>query len=66
MKRNDLLKAVGKLLAVASVLKDEGFAKLPRRADEERPPGIRPTQDDRADVRMLSLQPRTFSMKFGG
>ena len=53
-------------VAVASVLEEEGFAKLPRRADEERPPGIRPTQADRADVRMLSLQPRTFSTKFGG
>jgi transposase len=53
-------------VAVATVLKEEGFAKLPRRADEERPPGIRPTQADRADVRMLSLEPRTVSTKFGG
>ena len=53
-------------VAVASVLKKEGFAKLPRRADEERPSGIRPTQADRADVRMLSLEPRTVSTKFGG
>lgn len=53
-------------VAVANVLKEEGFAKLPRRADEERPPGVRPTQADRADVRMLSLEPRTLSTKFGG
>ena len=53
-------------VAVATVLKEEGFAKLPRRADEERPPGIRPTQADRADVRMVSLEPRTVSTKFGG
>ena len=53
-------------VAVATVLKEEGFAKLPRRADEERPSGIRPTQADRADVRMLSLEPRTMSTKFGG
>lgn len=53
-------------VSVASVLKEEGFAKLPRRADEERPPGTRPTQADRADVRMLSLEPRTASTKFGG
>ena len=53
-------------VAVANVLKEEGFAKLPRRADEERPSGIRPTQADRADVRMLSLKPRTVSTKFGG
>jgi len=53
-------------VSVANVLKEEGFAKLPRRADEERPPGIRPTQADRADVRILSLEPRTVSTKFGG
>jgi len=53
-------------VAVAHVLKEEGFAKLPRRADEERPPRIRPTRADRADVRMLSLEPRTVSTKFGG
>ena len=53
-------------VAVGTVLKEEGFAKLPRRADEERPPGIRPTQADRADARMLSLEPRTVSTKFGG
>jgi len=53
-------------VSVANVLKEEGFAKLPRRADEERPPGIRPTQADRADVRTVSLEPRTVSTKFGG
>jgi len=53
-------------VAVANVLKEEGFAKLPRRADEERPPGVRPAQADRADVRMLSLEPRIASTKFGG
>ena len=30
-------------VAVAQILKDEGFARLPRRADDERPPGSRPT-----------------------
>jgi hypothetical protein len=53
-------------VAVGNLLKEEGFAKLPRRADEERPPGIRPTRADRADVRTLSLEPRTVSTKFGG
>jgi hypothetical protein len=53
-------------VAVANVLKEAGFAKLPRRADEERPPGTRPTQADRADVRLLSLEPCTVSTKFGG
>ena len=53
-------------VAVANILKEEGFAKLPRRADEERPPSVRPTQADQADVRVLSLEPRTVSTKFGG
>lgn len=53
-------------VAVAEVLKQEGFAKLPRRRDEERPPGIKPTAADQADVRALSLEPRTLSTKFGG
>jgi hypothetical protein len=53
-------------VAVATILKEEGFAKLPRRADEERPPGLRPTQADPADVRVLSLEPRAVSTNFGG
>ena len=38
-------------VAVDQVLKQEGFARLPRRKDDERPPGIRPSVADRADVR---------------
>lgn len=53
-------------VAVAEVLKQEGFAKLPRRADEERPPGTKPTAADQANVRALTLEPRTLSTKFGG
>lgn len=53
-------------VAVSHVLEEEGFAKLPRRADEDRPPGIKPIQADRADVRALSLEPRTVHTKFGG
>lgn len=52
--------------AVAKLLKEEGFAKLPRRADEERPETARPIRADRADVRELSLEPRTVHTKFGG
>jgi hypothetical protein len=52
--------------AVAKLVKEEGFAKLPRRADEERPKTIKPIQADRADVRELSLEPRTVGTKFGG
>jgi hypothetical protein len=53
-------------VAVGEVLKREGFAKLPRRRDEERPAGTRPTAADRADVRELSLKPRSFRTKYGG
>lgn len=52
--------------AVAAVLKQEGFAKLPRRLDDERPAGSKPTAADPADARALSLEPRTFHTKFGG
>jgi Transposase DDE domain len=52
--------------AVAAILKEEGFAKLPRRLDDERPDQPRPTVADVADVRQLDLTPRGFRTKFGG
>jgi len=52
--------------AIAQILKDEGFARLPRRADEERPPGSRPITADIADARRLDLSPRQLHTKFGG
>jgi DDE family transposase len=52
--------------AVAQILHDEGFAKLPRRADDERLSGSHPTVAAVADVRELDLQPRTVHTKFGG
>src|SRR5208337_4115405 len=52
--------------AVASLLANEGFARLPRRLDEERPPGSRPTTADVADVGELDLKPRSFRTQFGG
>lgn len=52
--------------AIAAVLRQEGFAKLPRRGDAERPPGTKPTAADRADARALDLEPRSFRTKFGG
>jgi Transposase DDE domain len=53
-------------VAVAQLLKAEGFARLPRRLDEERPPGSRPTTAAVADVRHLDLGPRQFRTQFGG
>jgi hypothetical protein len=52
--------------AIDQVLKDEGFARLPRRADDERPPGARPITADVADARRLDLRPRSLHTKFGG
>jgi hypothetical protein len=52
--------------AVADVLKQEGFARLPRRLDEERPADTRPTTAAVADVRQLDLSPRQFRTQFGG
>ncbi len=53
-------------VAVSQVLRREGFAKLPRRLDDERPTVTKPTAADPADVRALDLEPRTFPTKFGG
>lgn len=53
-------------VAVAQILKDEGFARLPRRDDQDRPPVVRPAVADVADVGQLDLRPRTVPTKFGG
>lgn len=52
--------------AVREVLKEEGFAALPRRLDEEIPAGPRPTKEATADVRGFSLVPHTFTTRCGG
>jgi hypothetical protein len=51
---------------VARLLQNAGFAKLPRRADEERPTGVRVDPAAVADVRQLDLSPRHFRTQFGG
>jgi hypothetical protein len=53
-------------VAVGHLLKEEGFARLPRRADDERPSDTRPTSADVADVRELNLEPRHFRTQAGG
>jgi len=52
--------------SVASILKEEGFARLPRRRDDERPAQVRPEVADVADVRQFDPSPRRFRTKFGG
>jgi len=52
--------------AVREVLREEGFAPLPRRLDEERPEYPRPTIEPVADVRAFHLLPRKFITRCGG
>ena len=52
--------------AISTILKKEGFARLPRRGDEERPERPRAEKADVADVSALDLSPRTFRTQFGG
>ena len=52
--------------AVAAILREEGFAKLPGRRNEVRPDQSRPVTADVADVRQLDLTPRVLHTQFGG
>jgi len=52
--------------AISIILKEEGFTRLPRRADEERPQRPGPHKAEVADVRRLDLSPRSFRTQFGG
>jgi len=64
-----VLEGEGKKVSPATVsiiLKEEGFARLPKRRDDERPPGVRPAAAPVADVRELDLGPRRFRTRFGG
>lgn len=51
--------------AIGEVLKDEGFGRLPRRRESERPEAPRPERAAVADVREFSLAPRRFESQFG-
>jgi len=66
---SEALKETGRALsptAIREVLAVEGFAALPRRLDEERPAGPRPTVESVSDVREFSVAPRTFTTRCGG
>ena len=51
---------------ISLLLKTEGFARLPRRADEERPKHPGPEQAAVADAQALDLTPRSVRTQFGG
>jgi hypothetical protein len=52
--------------ALSCLLREEGFARLPRRRDDERPVHPKPEAAAIADVRALNLAPRTFATRLGG
>lgn len=52
--------------ALTVLLREEGFARLPRRRDEERPLAVKADAAAVADVRALSLAPRSFRTRVGG
>lgn len=52
--------------SVHEILSREGFARLPRRGDDERPGVVRPTAGDVADRTRLDLSPRRFRTQAGG
>jgi transposase len=53
-------------VSVSIILNEEGFARLPRRRDEERPPTLKPTKGAVANVKQLDLTSRHVNTKFGG
>ncbi len=63
------LTAAGHTISIttlALLLREEGFSRLPRRRDDERPPALRPEPAAAADVRALNLGPRSFRTRAGG
>jgi hypothetical protein len=52
--------------AAWGILREEGFAKLPRRRDDERPSTLGPEAAAVADVRRVDWTPREFRTEFGG
>ena len=63
------LAAAGHSISINSLiilLREEGFSRLPRRADDERPPTVKPEIAEVADVRRLDLSPRSFRTPLAG
>src|ERR1700680_3176811 len=63
------LAAAGHTISINSLtvlLREEGFSRLPRRADDERPPTVRPEIAEVADIRHLDLSPRSFRTPLAG
>jgi hypothetical protein len=52
--------------ALAVLMREEGFARLPRRRDDERPHTLKPEPAAVANLRQLDLAPRSFRTRLGG
>ena len=52
--------------ALSTLMHEEGFERLPRRRDEERPAAIRPEAAAIANIKALDLSPRSFRTRVGG
>lgn len=52
--------------ALSVLLREEGFARLPRRRDEERPTRAKPEPAGTADARLVNLGPRIFRTRVAG
>lgn len=52
--------------ALSVLLREEGFARLPRRRDDERPATVKPEAAAVADVGQVNLSPRSFRTRVGG
>lgn len=52
--------------ALSTLMREEGFERLPRRRDDERPATIRPEAAAIANIRALDLSPRSFRTRVGG
>lgn len=63
LKQEDInLSAV----SIWTILKEEGFSRLPRRRDEEMPDRPRPEHAAYADIRQISFAPRVLETRVGG
>jgi hypothetical protein len=52
--------------ALTVLLREEGFVRLPRRRDEDRPATLKPEIAEVADIRCLDLSPRSFRTTVAG
>jgi hypothetical protein len=52
--------------ALSVLMREEGFDRLPRRRDEERPATVKPEAAAVADIKAIDLLPRSFRTRVGG